>query len=63
MKQITVTIDPGGASQIETNGFSGSDCIKETADLQAKLGTTTSDTKTREAFRTATTTNTAKAGR
>jgi len=47
-KQITVTIGPNGETEIATAGFSGSDCLKETMDLERKLGATTKDTKTRE---------------
>jgi hypothetical protein len=48
MREIIVTIDSGGNTKIETRGFKGSECLKATAELEAKLGATTHDTKTRE---------------
>jgi hypothetical protein len=52
MKTITVTIK-GGAATVETEGFTGTDCLKETAALEKALGATTGDVKTAEYRRTA----------
>ena len=62
MKQIIVTFD-NGKTTIETKGFTGGACLKETADLKAALGQTTSERKTPEYFATQTTAQQAKHGR
>jgi hypothetical protein len=48
MKTIEVVIDVDGDVTASTSGFSGSDCLKATAELERKLGATTSDKKTSE---------------
>lgn len=48
MKTITVTIAVDGSTQIATSGFAGSDCLKETVELEQKLGKKVKDTKTAE---------------
>lgn len=47
MKKITVTIK-GGAATVETSGFQGAECHKETSELERKLGSRTSDRTTPE---------------
>ena len=63
MREIIVTIDTEGNTNIETRGFAGSDCIKETADLEKALGVKTSDTKTREYNQRATVSESVRQGR
>lgn len=62
-REITVTIAPDGNTKIETSGFVGSDCLKETADLEKALGVKTSDTKTREYNQRATVSESVRQGR
>ena len=50
-KTILVDIAPDGSTQIETRGFVGTECLKETADLERKLGAKISDAPTPEAFK------------
>ena len=38
LEQIEITIGPDGKIQLETSGFSGEECLKATADLEALLG-------------------------
>jgi Protein of unknown function (DUF2997) len=39
LKEIVVTIKKDGTTSIEpTKGFKGTECLKETADLEAALG-------------------------
>lgn len=48
-KQIIVTIKKGtGSATVATSGFKGKACLEATADLEAALGKTTADEKTRE---------------
>ena len=50
MKTVIVTFD-GTYTTIETTGFSGSECQKDTADLKRELGLTELvETPTREAY-------------
>lgn len=62
MKQIIVTFD-NGQSTIETKGFTGGDCVKETLDLKKALGVVKSEKKTPEFFQTATAAQKARHGR
>lgn len=62
-REIIVTVDAQGNTVIETKGFTGSDCLKATADLEKALGVKTEDRKTREYNQTATNVNTQRAGR
>ncbi len=48
MKEIIVTIGQDAVVRIETKGFKGTECLKETMALEKALGVTTHDTKTRE---------------
>ena len=48
MKSINVTFDNDGNSTIETTGFTGTACLKETAALEQALGATAKRTPTRE---------------
>ena len=38
MKRIEITIDGQGKSQVETKGFSGSDCIEASKFVEQALG-------------------------
>lgn len=62
-REIIVTVDANGNTVIETKGFSGSDCLKATMDLEKALGATTADRKTREFNQQATTEQKQRAGR
>lgn len=62
-REIHVTITKTGDTQIETKGFVGTDCVKETADIERALGAKTKDVPTREAHASQTNSATAKAGR
>ena len=48
MPQIDVLIDQDGNVEVQTQGFSGSDCKKATAELERELGKTTEDKLTPE---------------
>ena len=50
MKEIIVTIDAQGNTVITTKGFAGTECLKETADIEKALGAKTKDERTRESF-------------
>lgn len=52
MKKVTIEIDEAGNVVIATAGFSGGECLKETADIERSLGVTTSDEKTPEFHKT-----------
>ncbi len=54
MKLITVTFDADGNSVIETTGFVGTACLKETAALEQALGKKTKDANKREMTLTST---------
>lgn len=47
-REIIVDIDVNGNTKVTTSGFTGSDCLKATAELEKALGATTKDVKTRE---------------
>jgi hypothetical protein len=50
MKTIIVTFN-GSDTKIETCGFTGSECLKETLDLKRELGLTdVEETPTRESY-------------
>jgi hypothetical protein len=51
MRTIDVHIDDQGNPKIETSGFAGGECAKETADLEKALGAKVKDTKTAEWYR------------
>ena len=48
MKEMIVTIDAQGNTVITTKGFVGTECLKETADIEKALGAKIKDTRTRE---------------
>ncbi len=50
MKQIIVTIDAEGHTQVETHGITGTGCQQETAALEKALGSVTEDAKKLEYF-------------
>ena len=54
MKSISVTFDAEGNSVIETTGFVGTACLKETAALEQALGNKTKNVNTREMTATST---------
>jgi hypothetical protein len=54
MKSITVTFDGDGNSAIETTGFVGTACLKETVALEQALGKKTKDANKREMTATST---------
>lgn len=54
MKSINVTFDNDGNSTIETTGFTGTACLKETAALEQALGNKTKNVNTREMTATST---------
>ena len=51
MKQIDVIIDEAGNPTIETSGFAGGECARETASLEKALGAKTKDTRTAEFYK------------
>ena len=53
MKEIEVNIDTQGNTVITTKGFVGTECLKETAEIEKALGAKTNDERTRESFTTA----------
>jgi|TARA_R100000306_G_scaffold33691_1_gene34982 hypothetical protein len=48
---IEVIIDTDGNIEVQTQGFSGPDCKKATADLERSLGKVTGDKVTSEYYR------------
>ncbi len=49
MREIIITVSVEGETTIETKGFKGTECLKETAALELALGgVKMSDIKTRE---------------
>lgn len=38
MKKITITITQDGESKVEASGFTGDECVKETAPIEQALG-------------------------
>lgn len=54
-EEITVIIDEQGNPQISVAGAKGATCKTLTAKLEAALGNTTSDTKTKEFYERETT--------
>lgn len=48
MKQVIVTVDKEGKTEIETKGFVGSECRIATGNLERLLGNVTSDKPTQE---------------
>lgn len=58
--EIIVDVDQNGDTKIETRGFRGTDCLKETAELERKLGVKTADRMTRESNQSATAGNVAR---
>lgn len=48
--EIVVTISAGGEAKVEVKGYTGPGCKDLTRQLEAALGATTSDIKTREYY-------------
>jgi hypothetical protein len=47
---VCITFLPGGASQVETTGYTGPDCAKASASIETALGTRTDETKKSEYY-------------
>ena len=53
MKKIVMRVNGKTAGvTLETSGFKGPECMKETADIERAIGRTTSNEKTREFYTT-----------
>ena len=52
MQQVTVTIDPDGATSVEVEGVVGSSCEDLTRELEAALGTVSERTHKAEYHQT-----------
>lgn len=50
-RTITVSVEEDGNITIETSGFEGTDCLKETMDLEQALGTVSKRTQKSEMYR------------
>jgi hypothetical protein len=50
MKTIEITVNPLGETKIETKGFSGSECLEATRELERALGMTSNDKRTAEFY-------------
>jgi hypothetical protein len=50
-KTIEVIIDTDGNIEVQTQGFSGPDCKKATADLERSLGKVTNDKVTSDYYK------------
>jgi hypothetical protein len=50
---IEVTVSPKGETSVQTKGFTGSDCLQASKDLEPALGLSTTDRKTSEYYQTA----------
>lgn len=55
MKQFELVISPTGESQLETQGYSGAECLIDSQFLEVALGRTLSDRKTAAYYQTETT--------
>lgn len=51
MKSIEVTVFPDGKTEVETKGFSGTDCRAASASIEEALGKVTRDERTSESYR------------
>ena len=52
MKQITVTVTPGGQTKVVAEGFAGGECRQATAFLRAALGQPVQEQLTAEYYQT-----------
>ena len=50
MKEIKVTIDNEGNTEVAASGMPGISCVKETEAIEKALGETTADKKTAEFY-------------
>lgn len=57
MKTIEITVCPLGQTKIETKGFSGSECMEATRELERALGMTSKNQRTAEFYSQANATN------
>jgi len=57
MKTIEITVDPLGQTRIETKGFSGSECLDATRELERALGMTSKNQRTAEFYSQSSTLN------
>jgi Protein of unknown function (DUF2997) len=53
VKQIIVTISPGGQTTVTAQGFEGQECQRATASIRAALGVTTTERLTAEYYQPA----------
>jgi hypothetical protein len=53
VQEIIVTISPDAEVKVETQGFKGSACKDATKALESALGSTSTDTNTREYYENA----------
>lgn len=51
-KEIIVTVDALGSTEVETKGFTGKSCADATKELEAALGKVTADRKTADYYKT-----------
>ena len=50
MKTIEVLISPTGASEVQTKGYAGPECLEASRWLESALGTVAAERKTSEFF-------------
>ena len=50
MKTIEITVSPTGETKIETKGFSGSECVNATRELERALGMTSKNQRKAEFY-------------
>ena len=50
MKRIEITVDNAGNSQVETKGFSGSECLKASKFIETALGKQKTNKRTGEFY-------------
>ncbi len=50
MKTIEITVCPLGQTRIETKGFSGSECMEATQELERALGMSSNNQRTAEFY-------------
>ena len=57
MKTIEITVSPTGETKIETKGFSGSECVNATRELERALGNSSKNQRTAEFYSQSSTLN------
>ena len=63
MKQVQIVIDANGEVKIEAKGFTGTECLAATKDIEAALGKVEARTAKPEQFINATVGSTVKGGK